>query len=117
MAQECAKSVIPEMQHPLRNVCHVTRSESADLDIIVDQSDLAPLCFTAREELPEPMKPRHAMGKPRVYSYHLTVTCEILPLFNLSGMPVLGAVPILCGPAKIAFHSEVPVEYRPSLNG
>lgn len=117
MALECANGLTTQVTQPIHNALHTVRSKSVQLEIAVTDKTGTRTLYDAQKDLPAGLRPRRNNTEPMTrYAYHLNLSCEITPFFNLSCIPFVGQVPIIGGPTGVTFNGEVPLEDPLMLN-
>ena len=117
MALDCAKGLTTQVTEPIHNALHTVKSKSVQLEIAVTDKSGNRSLFDARKDLPADLRPRRNNHPSMTrYAYHLNLSCEVTPFFNLSCVPFVGQVPIIGGPTNLTLSGEVPLEYPLVLN-
>ncbi len=113
MAKACVNSIESSLKQPLLCALHtINLHETVATVAVVDEKGERSE-YKAFETLPA--RVRAGRDKFRFY-YRLKVCCEIMPIFNLSGIPFIGQVPVIGGATVVNSFSEVPVEYPRALD-
>lgn len=114
-AEKTFKSIEDEVKHPWRCALHTIHAKKIDVTVSVINEHGQRSEYKAFEPLPAQVRPSRGKSQA-LYFYRLSLCSEIMPLFNLSGIPVIGQVPIIGGPTVINSTTEVPIEYPCSLD-
>ncbi len=123
-AIKSAEAIYLRMQNPIWSSLHVVtggkskRSEGGKnivtaQVIATNQTD----SFSITSQLPEKFRPSYKRNRSeKRYAMSLDTPCEIQPMFNLAGFPLLGQIPIVGAAVTLKLHAEAPVEYLESLD-
>ncbi len=122
-AIKTADAIYSRMQSPIWSGLHTVRpnltnhfnqNQLVSMHVISSNSTQS---FSLESKLPEKLRPSHLNNRSsKRYSYTVDAPCEIQPMFNLAGFPLIGQIPIVGAPVTLRLHAEAPVEYLESLD-
>lgn len=121
-AIKSAETIYTRMRSPIWSSLHVVTGGTAQKSateiltvqvIATSHTD----SFNLNSQLPEKFRPSYMRNRSeKRYAVSLDAPCEIQPMFNLAGFPVVGQVPIIGAPVTLRLHAEAAVEYLESLD-
>lgn len=123
-AAKSAEAIYSRMQSPIWSSLHVVTggtpaNRKSGIDMVtahVIGSNFTQ-SFPVKSQLPEKFRPSYMRNKSdKRYAYTVDTPCEIQPLFNLAGFPLVGQIPVVGRSVTLRLHAEVPVEYLESLD-
>lgn len=122
-ALKTADTIYVRMQSPIWSGLHTVRpnftkhsnqNELVSMHVISSNSSQS---FSLKSQLPETLRPSYLNNRSnKRYAYTVDAPCEIQPMFNLAGFPLVGQIPIVGAPITLRLHAEAPVEYLESLD-
>lgn len=114
MARKCADTLQGQLKQPVFYLLHTVEVQSTDIYVVVVDAQGSRCEVAEKDKLPSKLDPRSSNGCQ--YYYRLNNCCSISPFFNLASVPAIGMIPIIGGPVKVSFSSEVHLEDPKSLN-
>lgn len=108
MAIKSAMSIKTAVEDPTLCALHNVHARNADCQIVA-VDDVGTRSFYKISQASR-FAPGLRINKHNRYSLQLMVQYEIEPLINLTGVPVVGQIPMIGCAAPVHFQPEVPIE-------
>jgi hypothetical protein len=98
------------------SVAHAGANDSVQVNIMVEDDNRVLGCWPASEQLPKFARPSATRDRvDRRYFYQLSVHCTLNPFFHLSGIPIIGQLPMVGAPVPITLTERERVQLVRSL--
>lgn len=106
MALRSAQSINALVKNPTMCALHNVQPLKTNLDLV----STAPNGTRSIYPIEPNSRSRTSVQRGNQYSIQLHFSCSISPLINLTGIPVVGQVPIIGSSAEVHLQPEVPIE-------